>query len=159
MFLLRHRRPASQAHWRSWLPSPVFDRDHGGPGILLGEIVTYWAAPGAPSIAVNPEDVDFDVIGIGESVTRHVTIAGSGFPSSFDWVGVNTIISPGGSFQLTIDFSPLAAGEDRATVPVESNAPGSPPRVALHGKHTEAPPWHPAASRRPRTRCASSPAG
>jgi hypothetical protein len=47
---------------------------------------------------------------------------------------VNTIVSPGGSFQLTIDFSPTAAGEPRDTVIVESNAPGSPPRVALHGK-------------------------
>jgi hypothetical protein len=122
------------------------DRDHGGPGILLGELATYWAAPGAPAIAVDRVDIDFDTIGVGESVTRHVTIAnigqadlavtiaGSPFPSSFDWADVNTIISPGGSFQLTIDFSPTTAGEKHATVIVESNAPGSPPRVALHGK-------------------------
>jgi len=122
------------------------DRDHGGPGILLGELVTYWAAPGAPSISVDRVDIDFGKIGVGESVTRHVTIAnngqadlaviiaGSRFSSSFNWADVNTIISPGGSFQLTIDFSPLAAGKPRDTVIVESNAPGSPPRVALHGE-------------------------
>ena len=122
------------------------DRDHGGPGIMLGELVTHWAAPGAPSISVDLVDIDFGKIGVGESVTRHVTIAnngqadlavaiaGSGFPSSFNWADVNTIISPGGSFQLTIDFSPVAAGEARETVIVESNAPISPPRVALKGK-------------------------
>ena len=122
------------------------DRDHGGPGILLGELVTYWAAPGAPAVAVDPVAIDFPTIAAGNSVTRQVTItnigqadlavtiAGSPFPSFFSWADVNTHISPGGSFQLAIEFAPPAAGERRATVIVESNAPGSPPRVALHGK-------------------------
>jgi Abnormal spindle-like microcephaly-assoc'd, ASPM-SPD-2-Hydin len=122
------------------------DRDHGGPGILLGELVTYWAAPGAPAVAVDPVAIDFPTIAAGNSVTRQVTIAnigqadlavtiaGSPFPSFFSWADVNTHISPGGSFQLAIEFAPPEAGERRATVIVESNAPGSPPRVALHGK-------------------------
>jgi Abnormal spindle-like microcephaly-assoc'd, ASPM-SPD-2-Hydin len=94
------------------------DRDHGGPGVLLGELVTYWAAPGAPSISVDPVAIDFGEIGVGESVTRHVavantgqadlavTVAGSNFPSAFDWMDVNTVISPGGSFQLTAVLGP-----------------------------------------------------
>jgi hypothetical protein len=127
------------------------DRDHGGPGILLGELVTYWAAPGAPAVAVDPVAIDFGTIDTGNSDTRQVTIAnigqadlavtiaGSPASSFFSWADVNTHIPPGGSFQLAVEFAPPRAGERHETVIVESNAPGSPPRVALHGKATGAP--------------------
>jgi Abnormal spindle-like microcephaly-assoc'd, ASPM-SPD-2-Hydin len=118
---------------------------HGGPGFDLAEVALYWV--GSRVVEVSPSSLGFGLIGIGESVVRRftvinvgsapatITVPGSTFPGAFGWSDVpTTTLAPGGSFVVTVEFSPLAAGVHTGTVSVISDAAGSPHRVRLDGR-------------------------
>lgn len=121
-------------------------RDDGGPGVLAGEIVTYWGAP-TPAILVSPRQLSFAAV-VGESVDRsfsiqsvgllplHVTIAGSPITHPFRWPQIDTTVAPGSSIEVTVEFIARGAGQVSGTVPVQSNAPPGSLSVALTARAT-----------------------
>lgn len=117
----------------------------GGPGFDLAEVALYWVGP--RRLEVGPASLSFGLIGIGEATVRRftisnvgsepvtVTVPGSPFPSSFGWTGMPaTALAPGGSFPVTVEFSPLTSGTHTGTVSVISDAQGSPHVVGLDGR-------------------------
>jgi hypothetical protein len=117
----------------------------GGPGFDLAEVALYWVGP--RRLEVGPASLSFGLIGIGEATVRRftisnvgsepvtVTVPGSPFPSSFGWTGMPaTALAPGGSFPVTVEFSPLTSGTHTGTVSVISDAQGSPHVVSLDGR-------------------------
>jgi hypothetical protein len=119
-------------------------RDYGGPGVLTGEAVTYWAPPVA-GIAVSPSSISFGTVAVGDVVDRTVTIASTGqlalqvtvaaspAGSPFHWPQHDVTVAPGASTSLSVSFAPSGAGAAAATLRVASNAAGSPASVVLHG--------------------------
>jgi hypothetical protein len=123
----------------------VKSRDHGGPGFDLAEIALYWSGPRA--LELSPASLDFGLIGIGQDRIKTFTISSVGSApvtvavpdstslSPFSWTVVpSTVLPPGGSLSVTVEFSPGESGRFTDTVSVLSDAGGSPRVVRLKGR-------------------------
>jgi hypothetical protein len=119
--------------------------DDGGPGFDLAEIALYWSASRA--LLVNPGSLDFGLVGIGQdriktftitsigSAPATVTVPDSTSLSPFSWTAVPpTVLPPGGSLSVTVEFSPGEAGRFTDTASVLSDAGESPHVVRLKGR-------------------------
>jgi hypothetical protein len=112
------------------------------PGVLTGEIVTYWVSATIPQILLNPPQLSFGKVAVHSSATLNLRIVNVGpvdliisvapppvhLPFNWDTV-VGSTIAPG----ATLDFNPPGIGNGHGTLVVQSNAPGSPHQVALTG--------------------------
>jgi hypothetical protein len=120
-------------------------RDHGGPGAIAGEIVTFWGEPTA-RILVTPQLLSFGTVPVGEVADRsfsiesvgelplHVTIAGSPVTNPFHWPSLDTQLAPGTSHTVTVEFIARGVGQVTGSVPVLSSAGGGPLAVALSAR-------------------------
>lgn len=134
----------------AWLDVTVtcLGRDYGGPGVLTGEIVTYWSSPMIPQIAVHTLDLGFGTVAAGDTRDRsfHINNVGqvdlvvsvSAAPPGdvFQWPSLATTLAAGASVEVMVEFSPTGEGIANGVLAVQSNAPGSPQSVTFHGRGT-----------------------
>jgi hypothetical protein len=132
---------------------PAPGADDQVPGVLTGEIVTYWVSATIPQIVLNPTQLSFGKVRILDSRRLSVQIFSTGPvdlvvsaspspPGPFAWDGLAaTTIAPGGSLSLTVDLNPGGIGSTQATLFIQSNAPGSPHAIALHGEGIKGSPF------------------
>jgi hypothetical protein len=119
--------------------------DDGGPGFDLAEIALYWSASRA--LEMSPGSLDFGVIGIGQDRIKTFTVTSIGSApatvtvpdgtslSSFSWTVVPpTVLPPGVSLSVSVEFSPGEAGRFTGTVSVLSDAGEGPHLVRLKGR-------------------------
>lgn len=99
-----------------------------------------------PAVGLNPSSLNFGVVTNSSPVTRSLTITNSGnAPLTVGGLTVNgaasfTVVSNGcssvpvgGSCTVVVQFSPINAGLQTATLQITNNAPGSPHSVPLSG--------------------------
>jgi len=127
-------------------------RGFGGPGWVLGEVVTYWLDP-ARQLDVSPASLTFGPVAVGDIQSHTVTITNTGggavtltvppppppppplhvFP--FSWEAVPTqALAPGAALTISVTYTGRKQGAaDQTALSVESDAQGSPQRVTLTG--------------------------
>jgi hypothetical protein len=120
-----------------------------GPGVLTGEIVTFWSSPATPLIAASPQHLSFGKVPVMSVVSLSTTILNVGAADlavtvpappvgAFRWEPIaQTTIPAGGSLELPVDFAPRAINPAQGTLWIQSNAPSSPTAVALDGTGTK----------------------
>jgi hypothetical protein len=101
---------------------------------------------GAPAVSLSPAALTFGSVAQGttsaaQTITLNnsggspLTILGIATPSG-PFTSTNTCgasVNAGASCQISVTFSPSAAGANQATISVSDNAPGSPQTIALNG--------------------------
>lgn len=106
--------------------------------------------PASPaSLAASPASADFGSVLVGTTASRTVTLTNSGgstanitaVNSSNSSFGVASLalpatVPPGGSFDVSLTFSPTSAGAASGTVSFVSNASNSPTTVSVSGTGT-----------------------
>jgi hypothetical protein len=121
-------------------------KDYGGPGFVIGEVVTYWSA--GRQLALSAFELDFGTLGVGEVSSRTLVVRNTGTqavqvtilsdaPSSsaFSWNAVGPVsLDISQALDVHIDFSPAHTGTEHRVLTVTSDTPGSPQRVSLRGK-------------------------
>lgn len=121
-------------------------KDYGGPGFVIGEVVTYWSA--GRQLALSAFELDFGTLGVGEASNRTLVVRNTGtqavqvtilsdapWDSAFSWNAVGPVsLDIGQALDVDIAFSPVHAGTHRGVLTVTSDTPGSPQRVSLRGK-------------------------
>ena len=104
------------------------------------------AGLGVPSIALEPAQLDFGSVTLGESAERTVNVRNTGSAelavsavrssdAAFSVVGDTAFqLAPGVSQALTVRFSPAAVGEKQGTLTIESNDSAKPTaNIAMSG--------------------------
>jgi HYDIN/CFA65/VesB-like, Ig-like domain len=121
-------------------------RDYGGPGVVMGEIGTFWTSQTAPAIQISPTRIPFGKVTVKDVADRTVTItntgqadlvitiASPGQHAVFTWEPVSgQAIAPGTSATVDVQFAPPGVGPAQGQLRVDSNAAGSPHIVTLEG--------------------------
>ncbi|MGH7725877.1 MAG: choice-of-anchor D domain-containing protein [Candidatus Eiseniibacteriota bacterium] len=101
---------------------------------------------GVPNIAVQPSNLNFGVVLIGETGTLSVEVENVGTdlltvsgveisPAEFQTDPSGFVLEPGASLSLAVDFSPVDAGEETGVLTLHSNDPNDPTiLVPLHAE-------------------------
>jgi len=100
-------------------------------------------------LSVSATSITFGNVKVGSTVSRTVTLKSSGNSSvdisnvsvngggyTFSGVSPNTVLDPGQSAELNVNFDPKTAGSSPGTVTISSNAPSPKMNIALSGAGT-----------------------
>jgi len=136
----------------AWVPDNCYlavfiqNRDVNRRAVLQAnkEYIADFEPPEAPAVSVSPMSLDFGTVEVGQQTGLPVTVYSIGelpleiynvtcnnLSFTTNWDPNDTLLVPGDSLEIMVQFSPIAAIEFNRTMSIETNAELV--AVALHG--------------------------